>query len=240
MYGEHNNSLIEEDEEGVDSHDAVAKSRMPCRSRRAWRGGYDELRMVHTVELSTNTPTGVPAGRGRIRAAAIDTTAGRAAACSGEQRWQLQWAGGMAPHQEQALPQPGTGSPRSIDITKTRVGRRFNPPEKDPSSRTPCHSDPSTACPLSSPLERPATLRRSATKPVDRTRRADRPRGRMRTSTPPPAAPCQPASPAVDHHASGRSWTRWHPLTCTGLNSHGFPARTGQRIMASTRRCLNL
>lgn len=214
----------------------MARSRKPCRSRRAWRGGCDGLRMFHTVELSTNTPTGVTAGpwANQGSSARHDRQQGQPRTAGN--------SGGSCSGRHGTAPSTGFASTQD---RSTQVHRHHDDPGRasgQPAGErsfiaNPLSLRPIDGLPAPGALERPATLPKERHQPGRSTPAGGPPRGRMRTSTPPPAAPCQPASPAVDHHASGPSWTRWHPLTRTDLNSHGFPARTGRRILASTRRC---
>lgn len=118
------------------------------------------------------------------------------------------------------------------------VGRRLNPPEKDPSSRTPYHSNQRRSA---HPEPRTTDRRRSPAerRQPGRSNPADRPpRDHSRTSTPPPAAPCQPASPAADHDVSGPSRTHRHPPTRTGPQRHKSTPETGRKILNNARKRL--
>lgn len=100
------------------------------------------------------------------------------------------------------------------------VGRRLNPPEKDPSSRTPYHSKPTTIRPprASNDPRRSSMERRQPGRldPADRP-----PRGHVRTSTPPRQSPVnqrhqQPITMPSD--PAGRTDTHQPALDPSGTN----------------------
>jgi hypothetical protein len=103
-----------------------------------------------TVELSTNTPPGVPVDPGADQGSSDRHDHPRKAAVhSGNS--------GSGAMDRAAVPHRLTGLASTRTEHQDRQhhdgppGRRLNPPEKDPSSRTPCHSDPSTAPPNPEP-----------------------------------------------------------------------------------------
>lgn len=126
MYREHKSSLIER-RRGVDCRDAIGVRR---RSHRRAR----ETAARHTVELSMNTPTGTPADPRTDQGSNADTTtsevvvaaAGTAVAVTEGKRAAACRAGSGLVSAWNSY----SGNRRHHDGP---VGRRLNPPEKDPS-----------------------------------------------------------------------------------------------------------
>ncbi|SFC03591.1 hypothetical protein SAMN05216284_102283 [Micromonospora sediminimaris] len=118
--------------------------------------------------------------------------------------------------------QPPTGRPRrrTGSTSREKILHGGPPVTQNPFDRPPS-PDPRTTG--DAPKERHH---------IGRTNPAGRPsNGRVHPSTPPPAAPCQPDTPAVDHDGAGPSRTRQHGLTRIGLRQHKFPAITGEKSL---------